>query len=145
MTTTPIAPTIEHLARRLEADVHNRSLRPGDRYLSTRQVSRLFGVNLGLANQAIQKLAQDGFLERRDRSGTYIGSAVEEAAPPLIQTVYVLVPESRSGASMVPTGTMVDVLHATIPGISVQFSFLPQERETAYTHPNKISCAFGAC
>jgi DNA-binding LacI/PurR family transcriptional regulator len=129
---TPNGTEIEHLVRRLRSDVRNRSLRPGDRYLSTRQVSRLFGVNLGLANQAIQKLVEEELLVRRDRSGTYVGSVMADVRPPRIQTVYVLVPESRSGASMVPTGIMVDVLHAAIAGINVQFSFLPQERETAY-------------
>lgn len=129
--------TLEHLASRLEADVRARSMRPGDRYLSTRQVSRQFEVSLGLANQAIQKLVEKDVLVRRDRSGTYVSpsffaSGAAAAAGPRVRTLYVLIPEARLGASLVSTGIMVDVLYRTLPAVNVQFSFVPAQQDMAF-------------
>ena len=69
--------TPEQLAKQLEQDIVRRALMPQQKYLSTRQVGQQFGVSLSLAAQAMQLLADQEKLVRRDRSGTYIGPAAQ--------------------------------------------------------------------
>ena len=66
--------TPEILAKRLEQDIYRRGLAPDQKYLSTRQVGQQFGVSLSMAAQAMQLLADQDKLIRRDRSGTFIGT-----------------------------------------------------------------------
>lgn len=56
------------LRTRLSEGVH----RPGDRFLSAREVAAHFQVSYQTAHRLIQELTQEGWLQRRAASGTYI-------------------------------------------------------------------------
>ncbi len=129
----------EQLAQRLEQDIIRRGLLPDDKYLSTRQVGQQFGVSLSVAAQAMQLLADQDKLVRRDRSGTYVGRASEFQKSFKVKVVYVLMPEERANYSAVPLDLLIDSLsHPQLAEetareqYSVQFSFLPKENEVRY-------------
>jgi DNA-binding LacI/PurR family transcriptional regulator len=129
----------EHLAKRLEQDIIRRGLAPDQRYLSTRQVGQQFGVSLSMAAQAMQILADQEKLVRRDRSGTYVGPAAQFDQTFRVKVVYVLMPEERANYSIVPLDLLIDTLshpahdrNAAPEQYSVQFSFLPKEEEVQY-------------
>jgi DNA-binding transcriptional regulator YhcF (GntR family) len=52
--------------------LHNGFYQPGDRFLSNRDVSELFGVSYQTAHRLIAELCEEGVLERRPQSGTYV-------------------------------------------------------------------------
>jgi DNA-binding LacI/PurR family transcriptional regulator len=129
----------EHLAKRLEHDILRRGLTPDQKYLSTRQVGQQFGVSLSVAAQAMQILADQNKLVRRDRSGTYIGPAAKRDKTFKVKVVYVLMPEERANYSAVPLDLLIDSLSHPAQSAdsapeqySVQFSFLPKEEEVPY-------------
>jgi hypothetical protein len=131
--------TPEQLAKQLEQDIVRRALMPQQKYLSTRQVGQQFGVSLSLAAQAMQLLADQEKLVRRDRSGTYIGPAAQIGLARKVKVVYVLMPEERANYSAVPLDLLIDSLsHPThepnsIPEqYSVQFSFLPRDEQVLH-------------
>jgi DNA-binding LacI/PurR family transcriptional regulator len=131
--------TPEHLARRLEQDIIRRGLAPDQKYLSTRQVGQQFGVSLSMAAQAMQILADQEKLVRRDRSGTYVGPAAQFNRTYKVKVVYVLMPEERANYSAVPLDLLIDTLShpahdpdAAPEQYSVQFSFLPKEEDVQY-------------
>lgn len=131
--------TPEHLAKKLEQDIYRRGLAPDQKYLSTRQVGEQFGVSLSMAAQAMQLLADQDKLVRRDRSGTYVGPAAQFERTRRVKVVYVLMPEERANYSVVPLDLLIDSLShpalrpSALPEqFSVQFSFLPKEEEIQY-------------
>ncbi|MEX2310341.1 MAG: substrate-binding domain-containing protein [Pirellulales bacterium] len=129
----------EHLAKKLEQDIYRRGLTPNQKYLSTRQVRRQFGVSLSMAVQAMQLLADEDKLVRRDRSGTYVGPGARGEQTRKVKVVYVLMPEERANYSVVPLDLLIDSLSHPVPDrdalseqFSVQFAFLPKEEEILY-------------
>lgn len=58
----------EKLRTRLRAGVH----RPGDRFLSARELAQAFNVSYQTAHRVLEALCAEGLLERRAASGTYI-------------------------------------------------------------------------
>ena len=52
--------------------LHNGFYQPGDRFLSIRDVAELFGVSYQTAHRLIGELCDEGLLERRPQSGTYV-------------------------------------------------------------------------
>ena len=128
--------TPEQLAKQLEQDIIRRALMPQQKYLSTRQVGQQFGVSLSLAAQAMQLLADQDKLVRRDRSGTYVGPAAQSGQSRKVKVVYVLMPEERANYSAVPLDLLIDSLshpakepQSAPEQYSVQFSFLPKEEQ----------------
>jgi DNA-binding transcriptional regulator YhcF (GntR family) len=131
--------TPQHLANKIEADICRQGLAPDDKYLSTRQVGRRFGVSLAMAAQAMQLLADQDKLVRRDRSGTYVGHGARIERTFRVKVVYVLMPEERANYSVVPLDLLIDSLshpaqnsEAAPEHFSVQFAFLPKEDEVLY-------------
>lgn len=115
----------ESLAKQLENDLYQRSLRPGQRYLSTREVQRRYEVSLAVATQAMQLLVEQELLVRRDRSGTFVGPRLGSEAEPRVKLVYVLMPEERAIHSLVPLDLLIESLRTGDKGVSVQVGFLP--------------------
>ncbi|MFI4875065.1 MAG: GntR family transcriptional regulator, partial [Blastopirellula sp. JB062] len=69
------SPTIVSLAGRIQEDIAQKQLGPGDPYLKLAETARMLGVSNGSANRALQLLEQRGVLSRRQRKGTFISSA----------------------------------------------------------------------
>jgi hypothetical protein len=64
----------ERLRTRLRSGVH----RPGDRFLSTREVASAFEISYQTAHRVIRELEDEGLLERRAGAGTFIPGALGE-------------------------------------------------------------------
>jgi DNA-binding transcriptional regulator YhcF (GntR family) len=57
--------------------IQNGFYRPGDRFLSNRQVAQNFGVSFQTAQRLITELCLEGWLQQRPSSGTYISGATK--------------------------------------------------------------------
>jgi DNA-binding transcriptional regulator YhcF (GntR family) len=60
--------------------LHNGFYQPGDRFLSIRDVAELFGVSYQTAHRLIGELCDEGVLQRRPQSGTYVPGGVQALA-----------------------------------------------------------------
>jgi DNA-binding transcriptional regulator YhcF (GntR family) len=63
-----VSETKEKILNRIRNGFH----RPGDRFLSNRQIARAYGVSFQTAQTLITELCEDGWLQQRPSSGTYI-------------------------------------------------------------------------
>lgn len=66
--TNKVAEVRRRLLDRLEKGLY----RPGDRFLSNRDVAEQFGISYQTAHRVIGELCEEGKLERRPQSGTYV-------------------------------------------------------------------------
>lgn len=73
MATTDLSTTIERLAQQIEGDIRQRGLRPGDRYFTAAEASRLFDVGSMTIHRAMQSLAARQVLVRQRSRGTFVG------------------------------------------------------------------------
>ena len=64
------------ICRQLISDIKSGKLLPGSRLPSERQLAESVGISRGTARLAIQELAKAGFIEKRDITGSYISSRV---------------------------------------------------------------------
>lgn len=71
---TKVAEVKAKLCLRVREGVH----RPGDRFLSTRAVAGTFEISYQTAHRILQELCDEGLLERRFASGTYIAGGQRE-------------------------------------------------------------------
>ena len=62
----------DEVKQRLVARLRNGFYQPGDRFLSNRDVAELFGVSYQTAHRLIAELCDEGVLQRRPQSGTYV-------------------------------------------------------------------------
>lgn len=62
----------EQVKARLLDRLRNGLYRPGDRFLSNRDVAEQFGISYQTAHRLIVELCGEGALERRPQSGTYV-------------------------------------------------------------------------
>src|SRR5687767_9657738 len=60
------------LADQIEADIAQRGLKHGERYLRTGETAKLFAVDAKLANRALQLLVKRNRLMRRPGLGTIV-------------------------------------------------------------------------
>jgi DNA-binding LacI/PurR family transcriptional regulator len=116
--------TLEVIAKQVEADIRNRGLRSGDKYLTGREVGRLLNVSSVTANRAMQQLAARGVLVRQRKAGTFVGEAVPAPSRSLRKRVHVLL-TSGIGAQdgSASNGYMPQLLGGIVeamPGVSVQ-------------------------
>ena len=74
-------PHIVALARRLEEDIRQRGLKPGDAYLDLKKSARMLGVSSSTANRALQLLTQRGALTRVQRLGTFVSAPLAATGP----------------------------------------------------------------
>ncbi len=68
----PVSPRISEIESRLVAQLEQKTLRPGERFVSSRELAVQEGVSYQTAHRLLAKLCEAGFLERRIGSGTYL-------------------------------------------------------------------------
>ncbi|MBN1588578.1 MAG: substrate-binding domain-containing protein [Pirellulales bacterium] len=120
------------LADRIVADIRGRQMSVGDRYLTRDETQRTFGASTGLTNRALRWLAMENVLDRRQRSGTFIGPNAPVQSPARVRTIHVLLPADRRDVFGYPFDIAVRALCKEIPDASVQFSFVPERNEVEY-------------
>ena len=74
-----------------EFDIRRRDLYAGDAYLTTAQTARMLGVSTTIANRALQFLARNGRLDRKQRRGTFVAEPSLGAGEPAIARVHLVV------------------------------------------------------
>jgi GntR family transcriptional regulator len=76
MTTTALrtnaAPIYIQIAESIRRRIRSGKLRPGEQLESERQISGNFGVSLMTVRQALQGLEEEGLIERKHGSGTFV-------------------------------------------------------------------------
>jgi len=65
--------TIDKVAAKLESDMRQRNLRPGDKYLTAAEASKQFSVSSMTMHRAMRSLAERDLLVRQRSRGTYVG------------------------------------------------------------------------
>ncbi|WP_442482423.1 substrate-binding domain-containing protein [Aeoliella sp. SH292] len=120
-------PQIVDLAERLISDIEARKLKPGDRYLTTVAASRMLGVGNGAANRALQLLERRQIIVRQQRLGAFIASLPSESPTPLLQRVHFLVHQNYLATEGVGSDLVLLGMQEELPGVPVQFSFLPED------------------
>jgi GntR family transcriptional regulator, N-acetylglucosamine utilization regulator len=67
-----VSPIYVQIATAIRRRIRSGRLKVGDRLESERQIAANFGVSLMTARQALQSLEEEGLLERKHGSGTYV-------------------------------------------------------------------------
>lgn len=136
------SPTAEAMAIQVVADIRDRGLVSGDRYLTAEEARSTFQVGKGLINDALKLLADRQILVRKRRAGTFIGPrfSVESnehltvtKQPRVLDVVHVLIPMDYYRANVMPGNTFVEELSRAIPGASVQLHHIADADTTEYT------------
>ena len=142
MNQVKINPTAEAMAEQVLADIRDRGLVSGDRYLTAEEARSNFCVGKGLINDALKLLADRQVLIRKRRAGTFIGprfsveSSNSDAVPTsraALDIVHVLMPMDYYRANVMPGNTFVEELTRAIPGVSVQLHHVADANVTDYT------------
>ena len=113
------------LADSVVQDIVRKGLAPGDRYLTTVQAGTMLGVSPATANRVMARLATEGVLNRRARSGTFISNNFKTGVTKTVKTVLVLQPDSRRTSSNFDYSLLMSSLLSEIDEITVQFCFFP--------------------
>ncbi|MEM9109486.1 MAG: substrate-binding domain-containing protein [Planctomycetota bacterium] len=66
---------VQNVVSDLQDRLANRLYRPGDRFMTARQVADQYGVSYQTAHRVLAGLAERGLIERRARSGSFIAGA----------------------------------------------------------------------
>ena len=127
-----IGSSAHRLARRIEADIRSRGLRPGDRYLTAVKVGRALGVSTATACRAMRLMAEQDMLIRRRNRGTFVGAALQPSTPVHVQTVHLLLHESDEEAFAETFAELATAIHRELAGANVQFCFVPSHRSVEY-------------
>lgn len=107
------------LAEEMKTEILRRGFSPGDPFLTASKAASQYGVSRGNANRALQVLAQEGILERREGSGTYIGSKLFANEAAAVRCIHLMKPMSidRLGVSL---DEMIYGIQAALPGVATQ-------------------------
>jgi DNA-binding LacI/PurR family transcriptional regulator/DNA-binding transcriptional regulator YhcF (GntR family) len=132
MSTTSVQPRIAEMADRLVADIDERRLQPGDRYLTTAEASKMLGVGNAIANRALQLLERRGIINRQQRRGAFIAVPPNGDHGRLLQRVHFLVHQKYLRAEGVGQDEVLLGIEHELPGVAVQISFLPVAREASF-------------
>ena len=125
-------PRIVQLARRIEHDIQDRNLRAGDAYLTAAQTARMLGVSTTIANRALQFLARNGRLDRRQRRGTFVAEPDSGANGRTIQRVHLVVHQRYMKTEGLLADGVIVGLQSELPGVDVSFNFMPPGSEREY-------------
>ncbi len=126
------SPHVEVLAKRLTSDIQHRGLTVGDRYLTTEEVCRTFGVGKTAVSKAVRYLAKRQILVPRQRSGTFVGPGVAEHKNSKVQTIFVLLPAGDPSTDHWLFQPFIAGIHTEIPDVNVQFTFVPEKNQDSY-------------
>ncbi|HVJ86242.1 MAG TPA: GntR family transcriptional regulator [Caulifigura sp.] len=126
----PVTPSIVQLADRIETDIRDRGLKPGDSYLNTAETARMLKVGTASANRALQLLEQRQVLVRSQRRGTFVTAPVE--AKPTSQRINVVVDQaSLKNEGVLADGLLVGI-QSVLPQAQLRLRFTPASDDTAF-------------
>ena len=120
------------LARRIEGEIRSRSLREGERFMTTEEVGQMLGVSGATAHRALNYLVKRKLLVRQHGRGTFIGPNAGTTQRVELQTVYVLLPDDQREFASLELDDMVEAIRSHVGRVNVQLSFLPSENTVDY-------------
>ncbi|MDO5552253.1 MAG: GntR family transcriptional regulator [Planctomycetia bacterium] len=125
--TSEVLRTIE-LAQRLENDINERKLKPGDTYFSTQDAAEFLGVARIYANNALRLLEKRQVIIRRQRLGALIA---EPAIPQerAVRHLHFIVPEDYFQQEGAGSEQILPGLQEELPGSSISYCFIRPENE----------------
>jgi len=132
MATASETSNLHVLSRQLEADIHARGLREGDRYLTANEVGQLLGVSTTTAHRTLRLLADSDWVVRRRKSGTFVGSKAGNEQGAAMQTVRVLLSIEHRGLGTFSSDELMSGIRRVVAGASVQFDFVPSGDRARY-------------
>lgn len=132
-TKSPTLRGINRVAARIEQDIVNRRLAPGDRYLTAKELADFFGYSPATCHRAMKLLADRDVLSRRPNSGTFVGPKAETQtpSPTQVRSVYVLL-SSDVGLGAFSRDGVMEGLWRQLPGVGLNFAILPAGNEVGY-------------
>ena len=125
-------PRVVQLAHQIELDIQSRDLQPGDPYLTTAQTARMLGVSTTIANRALQFLARNGRLDRKQRRGTFIAEPTPRPGESSLARVHLVVHQRYMRAEGLLADGVIVGLQTVLPGVDVSFNFMPPGDERQY-------------
>lgn len=124
-------PKLVDLVELLIADIQRRKLRPGDRYLSAVEATKLLGVSSGTANRALQVLERRQIITRQQRRGAHIATLPSDDTL-LLRRVHFLVHENYLTSEGVGNDFVLMGMQEQLPGVDVRISFLPKDNAAEF-------------
>ena len=133
----PKSARIAELAAKIEADIRNRKLGPGDPYIGTQEAARMLKMGNIPVNQAMQLLVKRNVLERRQRSGTFVSRTFDSSLGDAgLKRVHVLMYDQHLAEEGILGSGLMMGLQGALPSTHLQFDFMPPnvQDERRYLH-----------
>jgi DNA-binding LacI/PurR family transcriptional regulator/DNA-binding transcriptional regulator YhcF (GntR family) len=126
--------TIEKVAARLERDIRQKQLRPGDRYLTAAEASELFDVNSMTMHRAMRALAGREMLVRMRNRGTFVGPKFggDDEGQPTFDVLHVVMAIDYHRTQNFSSDTLVDEFSQAMPGTTIQVHHLLESGALRY-------------
>ena len=125
---------ISKLAGRLRLDMAERSLRPGDHYLTAAAAGEMLGVSSAMANRAMNLLANDDILVRHRSRGTFVGPGFDSGAEETSKAIHLVEILGGEETSETQAGAMFSGLRESMSDARLVCHFFPANNSTRQIH-----------
>jgi DNA-binding LacI/PurR family transcriptional regulator len=126
-----LATAIVDLARRMESDISDRALVPGDAYLSAAEAAAAFRTSTTRANRALQLLEKRRVLIRRQRTGAIIAPPDASPRTVAIRRVNFVVAQNYMTTEGLGADGVIAGIQSALPGTDFQFRFIPEANDNS--------------
>ena len=123
--------SVVEVAERVVEDIRLRRMTPGERYLTSDEARRVFGVGKGIMDRALRLLSEHDVLVRRQKSGTFVGPSAPVREAVQVCTLHVFMIEVAKALTDFPFDSMITGLRREVPGANVQFNIVPKNAGSA--------------
>lgn len=122
---------VQHSAEKIEQHIRACGYKPGDNYLSAKDLSQLLGESEMTMQRAMAHLASRRILRRIPKTGTLIGDAIRPQSD--YSCIHFFMPDECLGETGLQQSLwrQIQGIRAILPNIAVQFDFVPH-RDVAY-------------
>lgn len=129
----PALSKIDRLSLLVEEDILRKRLREGDRYLTSDEAGKQFGVSRATAHRAFQLLVDREMLVSKPRLGTFVGPAspYRNLQLPRLKCVHAVIDPERLHAGL-SIGELLDGLKEVLPDFDLQVNYLPSASAADY-------------
>ena len=120
----------------IEADIRNRGLSNGDKYLYAKDVAKMFNVNHMKVQRAMKIMADMGKLVRRPREGTFVGPKLKNGYlqnSNSIQSVHIMMAMDYRLNTGISENIFLESVNELLPGTAIQVHYVPDTNSLGYT------------
>ncbi|MCA9258911.1 MAG: GntR family transcriptional regulator [Planctomycetales bacterium] len=128
------ATTVDRVAAQLLGDIRRRGLRPGDRYFTAAEASKMFDVGSMTVHRAMTSLAEQEILIRQRSRGTFVGPGYRRNNEPEhgFEVLHLAMAMDYHRSQTVSSDALVDEFAQALPGIAVQVHHLVESGAERY-------------